>query len=57
MSITYLYTDGLKRLVPRTDTLKMCYEVDIRQAAEAEAGSEGKGTEEREKKKKKLKGR
>ena len=56
MSITYLYTDSLKRLVPRTDTLnvlaKLTYDKQQKQKQEAKE----KEQKEREKKKKKLKG-
>lgn len=55
MSITYLYTDSLKRLVPRTDTLnvlaKLTYDKQQKQKQEAKE----KEQKEREKKKKKLK--
>ena len=55
MSITYLYTDSLKQLVPRTDTLnvlaKLTYDKQQKQKQEAKE----KEQKEREKKKKKLK--
>ena len=51
MSITYLYTDSLKRLVPRTDTLnvlaKLTYDKQQKQKQEAKE----KEQKEREKKK------
>lgn len=50
MSITYLYTDSLKRLVPRTDTLnvlaKLTYDKQQKQKQEAKE----KEQKEREKK-------
>ena len=55
MSITYLYTDSLKQLVPRTDTLnvlaKLTYDKQQKQKQEAKE----KEQKEHEKKKKKLK--
>ncbi len=52
MSITYLYTDSLKQLVPRTDTLnvlaKLTYAKQLKQKQEAKE----KERKEREKKKK-----
>ena len=44
MSITYLYTDSLKRLVPRTDTLnvlaKLTYDKQQKQKQEARKRNE-----------------
>ena len=55
MSISYLYTDSLKQLVPRTDTLnvlaKLTYEKQQKQRQEAKE----KEQKEREKRKKKQK--
>lgn len=57
MSITYLYTDSLKRLVPRTDTLnvlaKLTYDKQQKQKQEAKE----KEQKEREKKKEEVEGR
>lgn len=48
MSLTYLYTDSLKQLVPRTDTLKLVSKVNYKKLKEKEQ-------EEREKEQKKKK--
>lgn len=48
MSLTYLYTDSLKQLVPRTDTLKLVSKVNYKKLKEKER-------EEREKEQKKKK--
>lgn len=53
MSITYLYTDSLKRLVPRTDTLNVLAKLTYDKQQKQEAKE--KEQKEREKKKKKLK--
>ena len=55
MSITYLYTDSLKRLVPRTDTLNVLAKLTYDKQQKQEAKE--KEQKEREKKKKKLKRR
>lgn len=54
MSLTYLYTDTLNQLVPRTDTLRMALQAHVEEADGAAAGSEregGKGKEEKEEEK------
>lgn len=48
MSLTYLYTDSLKQLVPRTDTLRLVSKVNYKKLKEKER-------EEREKEQKKKK--
>ena len=53
MSLTYLYTDSLKQLVPRTDTLKLVSKLRPKSEKELEKEREAK---EKEKEKKKKKG-
>ena len=53
MSVTYLYTDSLKQLVPRTDTLKLVSKLKPKTEKEKEKEREEK---EKEKEKRKKKG-
>lgn len=53
MSLTYLYTDSLKQLVPRTDTLKLISKVGYQKLKEKEREEKEKQEKERKKKKKK----
>lgn len=51
MSLTYLYTDTLEQLVPRTDTLRIVSKVSWKKAAGKEAGGEREGRKGKEEKK------
>lgn len=55
MSLTYLYTDSLKQLVPRTDTLKLVSKVNYKKLKEKEQEEREKEQKEQKKKKKKDK--
>lgn len=54
MSLTYLYTDTLEQLVPRTDTLRIVSKVSWKKLQEKK--QEEKEKAEKEKKKKKEEG-
>jgi len=53
MSITYLYTDSLKRLVPRTDTLNVLPRLSYAKQQKQKQEAKEKEQKEREKRKKK----
>lgn len=53
MSLTYLYTDSLKQLVPRTDTLKLLAKVTYAKLQKQKQEAKEKEQKEREKRKKK----
>ena len=53
MSLSYLYTDTLNQLVPRTDTLRIVSKVSWQKLQEKETGREGKMPRRREEKKEK----
>lgn len=53
MSLTYLYTDSLKQLVPRTDTLKLVAKLTYTKMKEREQEEREKQEKERKKKRKK----
>lgn len=53
ISLTYLHTDSLKQLVPRTDTLKLVSKVGYQKLKEKEREEKEKQEKERKKRKKK----
>ncbi len=55
MSITYLYTDSLKQLVPRTDTLNVLPKLSYAKQQKQKQEAKEKEQKEREKRKKKQK--
>lgn len=53
MRLTYLYTDSLQQLVPRTDTLKLLSKLTYEKLQKQKREAKEKEQKEREKRKKK----